>query len=303
MTFAQTVTDNGKTYIELTLAQAFRDRVTALEASQAAQDAAIASLQAADTTFNTRLGTAETNITNLQQADTNFTTQINGLLATDVAQGSRLTSLETSQVAQDTAISNLQVADTAFNTRLGTTETNVTNLQTSDGAQTTRLLTLETSQAIQDTAITGLQTADTAFNTRLGTTETNVTNLQTSDASQSIRLNNLDTLVATKVNQAAIDSSITAYDQAVKIIRPFTVTNTVQQGSIYVHTLDCATGLGTTDFVMAEARFTADTPLRRLETPPQYITPDTCRIMVEGTDATIPVGAVEGFFERFYRAQ
>jgi uncharacterized coiled-coil protein SlyX len=242
---------NGTTgETELTINQAFRDRVTTLETNVTALQGDVATLQTDVDTLQGDVVALQGEVDALQLADENFTTQINGLLATDVAQGNRLTTLETSQAAQDTAISGLQAADTAFDTRLGTTEGNVTALQTSDASQTARLTNLEN----------------------------------------------------TKVDQAAVDTSITAYDRANKIIRPFTVTSTVQQGSIYVHTLDCATGLGTTDFVMAEARFTADTPLRRLDTPPQYIAPDTCRILVEGTDATIAAGAVEGFFERFYRA-
>ena len=110
----------------------------------------------------------------------------------------------------------------------------------------------------------------------------------------------LSSAVATKTDTVAVNTLINNYDRANRIVRTFVLKSSVPEGSIYVHTLECVTGFGTLDFTLSEARYIADSPIRRLDTSPQYIAPDTCRIILEAPDATVPVGAVEGFFERFY---
>ena len=302
--------DTGE--IELTISQAFRDRLSTAESNITGLRTDVGTLQGDVVGLRTDVDRHTDEISALQQSDRNQNDQIQGLVQVNTDQTQRLTELERTQPLQDAAITALQQADTAFDDRLTNDENRlqtveqdnqaqaqqITGLQNSDrtingriDTLTGRIEELEFTQPLQDAAIADLEQADTAFDNRLRTVETdNQTQAQ-----------QISTLQTTKVDQAAVDTSITAYDRATRIIRPFTVTNTVQQGNVYVHTLECATGLGTTDFVMAEARFVGGTPLRRLDTPPEYVIPATCRILVEGTAPTIAAGAVEGFFERFHR--
>ncbi len=134
---------------------------------------------AVDNNAETRLATAETDITNLETDLTSNATRI-GTLETDLtSNATRIGTLETDLTSNATRIGTLETDLTSNATRIGTLETDLTS-------NATRIGTLETDLSSNATRIGTLETDLSSNANRIGTLETNTTNISYSSLQTTI---------------------------------------------------------------------------------------------------------------------
>jgi hypothetical protein len=156
-------------------------------------------------------GSANTRITNLDNASGSFSTRVTSLesfsasldatFATD-AQLTSLSSSVTQRLASDE--STITNNSSSFASRLTTDESNISSLQTASGSFSTRVTNTENNTTnnsssfasrltTDESNISSLQTASGSFSTRTTNNESNISGLQTASGSFSTRTTNLET--------------------------------------------------------------------------------------------------------------
>ena len=134
---------------------------------------------AVDNNAETRLATAETDITNLETDLTSNATRI-GTLETDLtSNATRIGTLETDLTSNATRIGTLETDLTSNATRIGTLETDLTS-------NATRIGTLETDLSSNATRIGTLETDLSSNANRIGTLETKTTDISYSSSQTTI---------------------------------------------------------------------------------------------------------------------